>query len=409
MASTVPRAAAAAVRVRDPADRAERETARLYAEYGTRIYRHCLGQLRSHEDAEDAVQNTFVRVHTALRRGVVPEFEAPWLYKIAHNVCLSRRLSATRRARVETPHDLNDLESRVAGPERVHDELVGLDGALAEMPPHMRRAILLREWQGLSYAEVAERLGVSHSAVETLIFRARRRLAQALERPSRKATGLFDFGSLLGTVKTFLGGAGAVKLAAGTAVLAVALVGGIEAEHAVHGGLSHPARAGAPVPADRIPPAPGGAVGRRAAAASAGPASVAASGRSRPGKRGGLESVRGKGAPGAYRARSRGDSMPGRDAPQSPAGSGAASPQSPSPGTPTAPGTPTTGEPTAGGGSGASPTIPSPTLPTAPDPTLPTAPDPTLPDPTLPDPTLPSVTAPLPTDTSALPTVPTLP
>ena len=80
--------------------RAEEETARLYSEYHARIYRHCLLRLRSREDAEDAVQNTFLRVYTALERGVVPEFEGPWLYKIAHNVCLSRRLGATRRARV---------------------------------------------------------------------------------------------------------------------------------------------------------------------------------------------------------------------------------------------------------------------------------------------------------------------
>ena len=77
MPSTAPRAAEPAVRLRDPAGRAERETARLYAEFGTKVYRHCLGQLRSHEDAEDAVQNTFLRVYTALQRGVVPEFEAP--------------------------------------------------------------------------------------------------------------------------------------------------------------------------------------------------------------------------------------------------------------------------------------------------------------------------------------------
>ena len=165
MPSTAPRAAEPAVRLRDPAGRAERETARLYAEFGTKVYRHCLGQLRSHEDAEDAVQNTFLRVYTALQRGVVPEFEAPWLYKIAHNVCLSRRLGATRRARVESPHDLSELEARTPGVIRVHDELFGLDDALAAMPPRLRRAILLREWQGLSYREIAEELELSQSAV----------------------------------------------------------------------------------------------------------------------------------------------------------------------------------------------------------------------------------------------------
>ena len=48
------------------------------------------------------------------------------------------------------------------------------------MPENLRRVILLREWQGLSYAEIAETTGHTHAAVETLIFRARRHLAKAL-------------------------------------------------------------------------------------------------------------------------------------------------------------------------------------------------------------------------------------
>jgi DNA-directed RNA polymerase specialized sigma24 family protein len=51
------------------------------------------------------------------------------------------------------------------------------------MPEQQRRAILLREWQGLSYREISDELELSQSAVETLIFRARRSLAQGLEQP----------------------------------------------------------------------------------------------------------------------------------------------------------------------------------------------------------------------------------
>src|SRR5947209_19285956 len=105
----------------------DQEASRLYAEYGQKIYRYCLGQLRSREEAEDAVQNTFLRVCTALRKGVVPEFEAPWLYKIAHNVCLSRRLGSSRRSRVETPADLDTLGDRAAAHTPDADELFGLD------------------------------------------------------------------------------------------------------------------------------------------------------------------------------------------------------------------------------------------------------------------------------------------
>ena len=141
---------------------ADQETSRLYAEYGDKIFRYCLRRLRSREEAEDAMQNTFIRVCTALRKGTIPEFEGPWLYKIAHNVCLSRVLGASRRARVERVADLDALGERAAAPAPDADELFGLDDALADMPPNLRRPLLMREWQGMSYLEIAEALGVSH-------------------------------------------------------------------------------------------------------------------------------------------------------------------------------------------------------------------------------------------------------
>src|SRR5471030_1516781 len=111
---------------------------RLYDEYGAKIYRFCLGRLRSKEDAEDAQQNTFLRVYTALRQGTVPAYEAAWLYKIAHNVCLSRVESAAARSRVETPRDLAALEAELAAPSSRRDELLGLESALAELPANLR-------------------------------------------------------------------------------------------------------------------------------------------------------------------------------------------------------------------------------------------------------------------------------
>ena len=105
------------------------------------------------------------------------------MFKIAENVCLSRRRSSWRRGKIESPSDFQVIEEIVPGPSRERDELIGIEDALASMPEQQRRAILLREWQGLSYREVAAELEVSQSAVETLIFRARRSLAQGLEQP----------------------------------------------------------------------------------------------------------------------------------------------------------------------------------------------------------------------------------
>jgi RNA polymerase sigma-70 factor (ECF subfamily) len=194
------------------------ETARLYDKYGGQLYRYCLARLRSPEEAEDAVQNTFIRVHGALRKGVTPRFEAAWLYKIAHNVCLTRSEINVRRARNEQPTDFGEVE--LAAPERT-DRLDGLEEALASMPKNLRDPILLREWQGLSYAEIAESLDTSVSAVETLIFRARRHLVARL-RP------VFDIGLLYSSVRVLLARlrgvattAGPAKLLAGAAAIAI--------------------------------------------------------------------------------------------------------------------------------------------------------------------------------------------
>jgi RNA polymerase sigma factor (sigma-70 family) len=227
----------------------EAEASRLYHEYHDRILRYCAGQLRSREEAEDAVQNTFLRVFTALRKGVVPEFEGPWLYKIAHNVCLSKRLGTSRRARVETPVDLDLLGDRAAAYSADSDELFGLDDALADMPPNLRRPLLMREWQGMSYAEIAESLGVSHSAVETLIFRARRHLASALTDSVRKSgkaiASIFNIRWLFNLLRGLGGGAGATGMAAGAAGLVVAIGGGVAIDLATqHASASHAVASG---------------------------------------------------------------------------------------------------------------------------------------------------------------------
>ena len=186
----------------------------LYARYLPQIHRYCLSRLRSREEAEDAAQYVFLRVCTALRKGVVPELEAPWLYKIAHNVCLSRALGSKRRARVEGPADVEALD--VAAPTVGRpDELLGLGDALADMPENLRRVILLREWQGLSYAEIAETTGQTHAAVETLIFRARRHLAKAL--------AAVNIGTPFWLARRwFWASAAPAKVAAGTVVVGLA-------------------------------------------------------------------------------------------------------------------------------------------------------------------------------------------
>jgi RNA polymerase sigma factor (sigma-70 family) len=210
----------------------------LYERYAPQIFGFCVNQLGSRDEAEDAVQTTFLNAHRALQRGVTPEAELPWLYKIAHNVCLTRRRSARRRVRVETPSDLDAVQDVLPAPTRdANDELLRLTDALGDMPPSQRRAILLREWRGLSYHEIAAELKLSQSAVETLIFRARRTLASKLRTDGdgpnviariRKA---FDAGALLTGLKTLLEGGAAAKIAAVAVVAGGATVAATAPHH----------------------------------------------------------------------------------------------------------------------------------------------------------------------------------
>ena len=74
-------------------------TRALYERYAAQIHRYCFHQLGSREEAEDAVQSTFLNAFRGIKRGIVPELESAWLFKIAHNVCLSRRRSSWRARR----------------------------------------------------------------------------------------------------------------------------------------------------------------------------------------------------------------------------------------------------------------------------------------------------------------------
>jgi hypothetical protein len=103
-----------------------------------------------------------------------------WLYRIAHDVCLTKQRNAYRRRLVEAPSDFELIEELVPAHEAESDELFGLAGALRVLPEQQRRTLLLREWQGLSCREIADEMRLSQAAVETLLFRARRSLADAL-------------------------------------------------------------------------------------------------------------------------------------------------------------------------------------------------------------------------------------
>ncbi|MGH2996783.1 MAG: sigma-70 family RNA polymerase sigma factor, partial [Gaiellaceae bacterium] len=266
----------------------------LYERYGKQIFGFCLYQLGSREEAEDAAQSTFLNAFRGLSRGITPDAESAWLFKIAHNVCLTRRRSSWRRRRVESPGDLHVLQDVVPAPQqRGSDELIDLEEALAAMPRSQQTAILLREWQGLSYREIAAHMEISQPAVETLIFRARRSLAKGLEQPTKAKRGIGRLGHALdagwlvtGLKALFTGGAAAKAIVTAAAVTTVGVVASVPRDQAPKPPAMLPSSSAAIAPAAERAPAVRQAVTPDASSARAGvavmpPTSSVAKSRSR--------------------------------------------------------------------------------------------------------------------------------
>ena len=149
----------------------------LYREHVGDVYRYTYAVLGNHADAEDVTQTTFVNALRALERGEIPEEPSRWLTVIAHNLVRQRwRQAAARPTLVELETDVADAED--------HEEAFELEElvrALQRIPETQREAIVMRELEGRSYREIATVMGLSTSALETLLFRARRSLADELE------------------------------------------------------------------------------------------------------------------------------------------------------------------------------------------------------------------------------------
>jgi RNA polymerase sigma factor (sigma-70 family) len=152
---------------------------RLYRAHVQDVYRYALMVLRNPTDAEDVTQTTFLKAYRALQKGDRPRHARQWLITIAHNTCRTRLRDAKRRPQeVALEPDLAGSAAR--GEDVDVRELVKALGALAF---NQRAALVMRELEGRSYADIAQMLDVSTSAVETLLFRARRALREQLEGP----------------------------------------------------------------------------------------------------------------------------------------------------------------------------------------------------------------------------------
>lgn len=198
----------------------------------------CRMLLRDPVEAEDASQQAFLSAYRSLLGGTRPEHPAAWLATIARNECWGRIQEGMRRP---VPDQVTEeLVSPLPGPVESaarRADLAALVSAIGALPSQQREALLMREFSGLSYAELSSALSVSEPAVESLLVRARRELRLRLQ--PVYATTLVPvlwvrdwFGRVasgqepvLGTMAKIGAVPLAAKLAAGVATVAV--VGGV--------------------------------------------------------------------------------------------------------------------------------------------------------------------------------------
>src|SRR5262249_20864325 len=128
-------------------------------------------------DAEDATQTTFLNAYCALHRGVAPRDDLPWLLAIAKNVCRDRFRDAKRRPKEEPLTEW----MRLLQPEPPAYTVGEVVKEIGELNPRYRQILLMREFEGRTYREISDELGVSEPAVQTLLARARRALRDELE------------------------------------------------------------------------------------------------------------------------------------------------------------------------------------------------------------------------------------
>jgi RNA polymerase sigma factor (sigma-70 family) len=143
----------------------------LYDRHHASLLAFCRHMLSSREDGEDALQQTFVRAHRALRAGRLPDAVRPWLFAIARNRC--RTMLAARREAAVAVEDLEPGFDGLAEDVRRRAELRELVADLGRLPDDQREALVLFELGDLSHAEIAAAIGCPVGKVKALVFQAR--------------------------------------------------------------------------------------------------------------------------------------------------------------------------------------------------------------------------------------------
>ena len=147
---------------------------RLYRAHRSSVYRYALARVGNHVDAEDLTQTTFLNAYRALTHGQIPQAPQAWLRQIASNAFREHVRHASRRPREVSLNDDVLSSPRI---DRVL-LLTELRAGFEALTPAQRTALVMRELEGRPTQEIAERLALSPTAVDTLVARARRAFSE---------------------------------------------------------------------------------------------------------------------------------------------------------------------------------------------------------------------------------------
>ena len=157
---------------------------RLYALHGAKMKNLARNVLGSAVDAEDAVQDTFLKVQRSIGTFRGQSSFVTWTYRILINTCYDARRSRLRKKEVTTDDDSEEtprIEPRAAG---AHPSLrMALERALAKLTRHQRDVFLLYEVEGFRHAEIAGMLEITETASKNTLFQAKKNLREMLEPP----------------------------------------------------------------------------------------------------------------------------------------------------------------------------------------------------------------------------------
>lgn len=168
----------------------------LVNRYERKIFRLTMNITRNREDAEDAMQDAFMKAFSHLDRFHEDSRFYTWLVRIAANEALMRlRKRRPNQFSLDEPIESEDdfvpqqIEDWGPSPEQRFAQTEMRDilrGVIEELPPDFRVVFLLRDVEGLSTEETAETVGISEAAVKSRLLRARLKLRQKLDRHFRK-------------------------------------------------------------------------------------------------------------------------------------------------------------------------------------------------------------------------------